>query len=198
MKKVFTRLYACLLCIGGIVFACSTTAKAYIPAGVRGAYISREYVIQEKTNWCWAACAENACIAENMRIYSQWDAVNTIKGTTSDAYPNQMGTSTDIKNAVAKISNDSLAYSVYGVKAYDDIANMIYQGYPIIATTGVYSSNNYRLYGHAVLIVGWNNDGGTSRISYIDPIDAKNVVCTYAGFCDGTETLLKYEGSVCR
>lgn len=54
-----------------------------------------------------------------MRIYSQWDAVNTIKGTTSDAYPNQMGTSTDIKNAVAKISNDSLAYSVYGVKAYD-------------------------------------------------------------------------------
>ena len=43
---------------------------------------------QEQTNWCWAASAENSVRYEMKNPRTQKSAVNKIKGTTRDAYPN--------------------------------------------------------------------------------------------------------------
>ena len=66
-------------------------------AEAKGIKLSYDMVKQQKTNWCWAASAENSVRYEMKNPRTQKSAVNKIKGTTRDAYPNVGGTLSDIK-----------------------------------------------------------------------------------------------------
>lgn len=59
---------------------------------VQGKEISRTWVQQKKSNWCWAACAENSVLAQMTLSKHQDDAVHYLKGTTYGSeevqYPN--------------------------------------------------------------------------------------------------------------
>ena len=68
-------------------------------AEAKGIKLSYDMVKQQKTNWCWAASAENSVRYEMKNPRTQKSAVNKIKGTTRDAYPNVGGTLSDIKKA---------------------------------------------------------------------------------------------------
>ena len=162
-------------------------AYAYIPSGVTSAYISGGYVPQQKTNWCWAASAENACIAENHHSYNQYYAVQTLKGTMENPYPNVSGTIIDAANAVGVISAGYLNYTYDYSLSFSSLADKIYNSYPVIS--GLLSSGG----GHAVLIIGWDTSTGTQKITYYDPWASGSYhTCTFSSFCDGSYNSMQY------
>ena len=62
------------------------------------------YVVQDKSNWCWAASAENAIIWEMSPELTQWDAVYQLKGYSGNPYPNVGGSIFDSRDAAEYIS----------------------------------------------------------------------------------------------
>lgn len=110
-----------------LLFVAMFTSITYmlgVLAEAKGIRLSYDMVKQEKTNWCWAASAENSVRYEMKNPRTQKSAVNKIKGTTKEAYPNVGGTLSDIKKAAVYISRNTESYfnsslSRSSVKSFD-------------------------------------------------------------------------------
>ena len=180
-----------------IIFLCPillgiqwTLVHASIPSGVTGSEINAGYVSQQKTKWCWAASAENACLAENHHAYNQYYAVQTLKGTIDDPYPNVNGTISDAANAVGVISSGYLTYTYSMDLAFSILADKIYNTHPVIA--GMIPKYSWMGDGHAVLLMGWDTSSGSDVIKYYDPSPSYTVAitCDFFDFCTGNNSYL--------
>lgn len=66
-------------------------------------------VEQEKDNWCWAASAEMVARNQVSTSLRQGDAVEYLKGTSSNPRPDVGGSILDCANALAYIANNSFS-----------------------------------------------------------------------------------------
>ncbi len=168
-----------------IVFAMlvSSSALAYIPPGVTNSNLYASYVTQQKSNWCWVACAQNATIQEGCNLYDQYFAVYVLKGYTPNFYPDVTGTISDTEAAAEIMCDHSLNYVTAGVKTFSFLSDKIYNGHSVIAGyTYTYNGNTY---GHMVLLMGWDTSTGINKLKYYDPGDGLYHIVTYAAFCSG-------------
>lgn len=155
-------------------------------------------VIQAKSNWCWAACAEisgkNVYSASNR---TQFDVVAFIKGSSTNNEP-----------AFLDESGRGSQYVAYNHKTYDyiytewnfsQIVNSLKKGYAVQASIGYYS-NGIRIGGHMVVIRGTqfidNNSGMYYYIDYYDPWDGTNHHCLFSEFCNGNYNGMVYDYTV--
>lgn len=104
MKK---KLLTILLVLSIITFSITTIYAA--DGGLLLA--SSEFEEQEKSNWCWVACARNSVHHETSNHRTQKAAVMHIKGTILDWYPDEPGTIAEIEEAAEYISKDTESYT---------------------------------------------------------------------------------------
>ena len=151
MKKIsFISMVLCLVMIMSLT-VCATSWNTYV---------SR--VEQEKSCWCWAACAEMLAHHEKGYTRDQGDAVEYIKGTASNPRPNVTGTMTDCKNAVLYICENE--FSVIKGNALQETAlkNKIAAGYPVAAGILWFGGG-----GHMVVLDKYTDT--TSLVRVVDP-----------------------------
>ena len=153
IKKFFIIISAILPILYGMQH---TLTYASVPSGVTSYYLNENVCVpQQKTNWCWAACAENACIIENHHSYNQYYAVQMLKGTVDNPYPNVWGSIQDAANAVGVISSGYLTYTYGPDLSFSYIADKVYNSHPVIAA--MFPIYSFMGEVHAVLIIGWEN-----------------------------------------
>lgn len=157
---------------------------------------------QAKTNWCWAASAENSVRWEMNITRDQYDAVKKIKGTPIfDPYPNVGGTLADMKNAAEYISKNTESYcktalSPYsGVKSFLFLRDEVKEGDVTILVAGYYDSKGNRNGGHAVTCTGYSTVGNMDKIYIYDPWDGSTSVIQYGFFSNGFGSR-RYDGTV--
>ncbi len=179
-----------LICFMLCVILCSHNtnyAYAYIPLGVTGYGLYGNYEMQEKTNWCWVACAENINKWNGSAFRTQRDAVKEIKGNTLIPYPNVTGSINDTKRAAKYISNNTVSYvSSSNVLTYFGICDRIYNDQPVIA--GGIKFMPEGLAAHMVLLTAWYTGNGTNRLSFFDPETGLYEDCIYEEICTGTSS----------
>lgn len=190
--KIASVLF-CLIFLISICFSVPVSALSQYDS------VSITTVVQAKSNWCWAACAE--MLGKN--VYSstqrdQYSIVNFVKLALN--YPNEAGTLSEIRRGVRYSSHYKASVNyVSSAWSYGNIAASIYNGYGVIAAAGYYT-NNVRQGGHAVVIYATQFVDGSSGsrfyISYIDPWDGTRNQCLYSSFCDGTYNGRIYDGTV--
>ena len=188
-KSTFKRVISLTITII-LLLSATTQVYAYIPSGVTGSGLYGNYVTRGKSNWCWAASAENINRWNNTPSLTQWSAVNYIKGTPSEPFPNVSGDEIDTLRAAGYISNYSSTF-INDYLQYDDICDQIYSYqhtiigmlFPIMSSGSI---------GHAVLIDAWYNPNGINRITYFDPGTGRNIDINYSDFCCNY-----YSGYVC-
>lgn len=189
MKAIILRIsknVIALTLVFVLLFTMTTKASAYIPSGVIGSGLIGNYVVRDKTQWCWAASAENINRWNNTPVLRQRDAVHAIKGTATDPYPNVPGTEYETCYAAEFISNFTKTYySTY--LQYDDVCDQLYNNqHTIIACL-------WRLLfgegeGHTVLIDAWYNPDGSERVTYFDPGNGRNISTRYEDLCCNFDT----------
>lgn len=126
--------------------------------------LTAKYVKQQKDNWCWAASAENSVRYERKINRTQKDAVKKLKGWLLNPYPNIGGTAKDIKEAAEYISSGKENYSYENKQEdFNFLKRQIHiKNVPII--TYGYFKGKERIDGHAVAVIGYNDDKGTIEI----------------------------------
>lgn len=170
------------------------SAFAAIPAGTVGGRLFRNYVMQARSKWCWAASSENAILWEMSPTRDQWDAVRFIKGSANDLFPDVSGSIEDSAVAAEYISNYTEDYvAIESKKSYTFLCQEIYDSHPVINGAGYYNHDDERDGGHATLIIGWSTANGSQDIIYFDPDTGTVETCTYAQFCDGSFNERKYD-----
>ena len=92
-------------------------------------------IVQEKTNWCWAACAEmmGKYFNKNSTI-NQWSIVRTVIGDEKNCnyYPDRGCSITEWRQACDYAAQGSKTFSAKNmVFSWDEITNYIDQGKPI-------------------------------------------------------------------
>ena len=191
IRFVYIVLMSCLI----VLWAQHYCVYASIPSNVHSGYLSGNYVKQEKSNWCWVASAENACICTGNHDHNQYFAVYVLKGTHQNPYPNYTGSISESASAVGLISSNELSFiGEYNSKTFSFLAEEIYTGYPVITAGGYYNDDNERQGGHAVLTIGWTNAHSVNEIVYFDSSgNGSYHTCTFEGFCNGTYNTRKYD-----
>lgn len=117
MKRIMAFLAIVLLVLNIL----TVTALAAIPVGNTGTSLLASYVVQDMSNWCWAASAENAIrweLASSSLTRTQWDAVNYIKGSAFIPFPNVGGAIYDSRDAAEFISMNTKEYTAAEVKKH--------------------------------------------------------------------------------
>ena len=193
MKKIRVFLQITLVCIVMLMmFDTSTKAANY--SDTTGRFLYALYVVQDKSNWCWAASAENAIIWEMHPDLTQWDAVYQLKGYPTNPYPNFSGSIFDSRDAAKYISEYTESYyAIENFKSFYFLQEMINDNHPIINGAGYYNSLGNRTGGHATLIFGWCTNTGVERITYYDSDTDTRETCLYSAFCDGSYNGRKYD-----
>lgn len=188
MRKIIRKVECVALCLI-MVLVLTNEALAYIPPGVTSGNLYASYVTQAKSLWCWVACAENATIQEGCNLYDQYFAVYVLKGQTPDFYPNVTGTISETEAAAELLCGNTRNY--FGVdytKTYSFLCEQIYHYHSVIA--GYTYQYNGGVYGHMILLMGWNTSSGTQWLRYHDPGDGNYHCITYASFCNGTDGIV--------
>ena len=176
------------------IFFISLGSTIYAYA-VNSIMLDAAYVKQQKTNWCWAAAAENAVIYERTNKYTQKDAVAKIYGSAV----NVSGSLADSKAAAEYISNYNEDYSyINGRNSYSALRNRINNKHCVMVAGGYYV-NNVRNGGHMVLMFGYI-DGTTPTsngyIRYYDSEDGSRHLSYYDSFCNGSYNGRQYDQTV--
>lgn len=181
-KKIVSICLLLSLCLS----LCFGTMPTY--ASGDSIFLSSNYVYQYKSNWCWAASAENAIRWEGGLVRNQSVAVNHFYGTDSDAFPDYIGDIFDSANAAAFMSNYTHSYNAYECSFSDWFLHMqLSYSHPIICAGGYYNYLGERLWGHAVLVCGWYDGSYQSPILiYYDSEIPGYRTCSYAEFCNGS------------
>ncbi len=178
----------CLILI--VVMSFTVTAIAY-SSEVHQTLVTP--VVQAKTLWCWAACAEMAgkyMYSSSNR--SQYDVVNYLKGTPSDLYPNVAGSISETATGASYITYNNHSFSSIGLPfSFDALHAALGNHQPVLAGCTYLSGG-----GHMVTIYRTVKaiDGGVTYtyVSYYDPANGNGYVCTYSDFCDGTYNSRNY------
>lgn len=155
--------------------------------------ISRSWKMQQDSNWCWVACAQNSVINVLGKAESQESGVKHIFGSVV----NKGASNAQTANVAEYLSNDVLVYghTVTGTKkGFSFLKKKIDVGYVTILSSGYYDGSK-RKNGHDVLMTGYDTAGG-NHIYYYDPLDGKVNFCTYKSFVDGTYNGAKYDGTI--
>lgn len=156
-------------------------------------------VMQEKSNWCWAACAEICGKNANPNsTRTQRDVVRTIKGSS---LPNVTGTLRQSEIGTEYVAMSVMDYLYGEIRLdYSQITECLAHGYAVQAAAGIYSLDGVRQGGHMVVInmtqfvdiVGEN----PYRLTYYDPNDGLSYTCTYEEFCNGSFNGRRYDQTV--
>ena len=168
------------------IISLSTTVNA---AWVR---LNGSSVSQAKSNWCWAASAENAIRWEMTPTRTQWDAVGHIKGYS---FPDVTGSLADTEKAAEYISNGTKDYTyVNEIRDFYWLRRELvtYSNY-ILLSAGYYDGD-IRVGGHMVCMTGAEYD--TQWIQYLDPADNTRYECSYQSFWNGYFNGRKYDRTV--
>lgn len=176
----------------------TTLCPSAFAQGVRTEHVNINGVVQAKSNWCWAACAETV----GTTLYpssqrDQYDVVKYIKGTPDDPYPNVPGYTEDSAEGSEYVTYNRFQFGrTTSPFSFLDIESDIADGFPIQASAGYYSGSA-RSGGHVVVIYMTQNfDYGEQYINYFDPWDGMNHVCTYSSFCDGSYNGRQYNYTI--
>lgn len=168
-----------------------TTAYAADPEGV--VLSVKGFQTQEKTNWCWVACARNSVRFERSVLRSQTAAVKKVKG----ANVNEGGTIAEIEKAAEYISYSNEDYDAISKKlSFVNLKSQVKRNNITIACAGYYDSNNVRNGGHAVVIIGYVVNSNGNYVQYFDPWDGIPYICSYTQFCNGSYNNRKYDFTV--
>ncbi len=181
-KKIVSICLLLSLCLS----LCFGTMPTY--ASGNSIFLSSNYVGQDKTNWCWAASAENAIRWEANPYRNQWNAVYYIFGQYgSDPYPNTTATIDATADAANYISNGMHSYvGVYSTMSASFLYSQLYSSHPVICSGGTYNSSGVRTGGHQVLVCGWYDGSYQTVLTYYNPALRQYRTCSYSEFCDGS------------
>lgn len=152
--------------------------------------VPKGFQTQEKSAWCWVACARNSVRFERLILRSQKSAVKKIKGSDID----DGGSILEIEEAAEYISYGNENYT--GVKekfSFDNLRKQLDRENITITCMGDYDRNDFRWGGHAVVIIGYIVGTNGRYIYYVDPADDSSHICSYESFCDGSYNNLKYD-----
>lgn len=180
-----------LICINIKAQAITSTTSVNI-IGVR----------QNRSNWCWAACAEMAGkTAFSASQRTQDDVVNFLMGTEENPTPNEPGFADEVASGANYVAHFQKTFvSEESALDFSEITYSLAKGYAIPAGYVFYNSSGEPRGGHMVTIymTQFVDFGGTSeyRITYYDPWDGTSHTCAFEDFCDGTYTSGIYEASV--
>lgn len=156
-----------------VLIVCGTFAIGLGTAKAVRKFIEFDSVEQAKSNWCWAAAAENSVRGMMTPTRDQWDAVAYIKGSSNI---NEGGTLSETATAGEYISNNSYDYTytprsrTNGVKTYSFLVSKVNAGEPPIVTGGYYNGT-LRTGGHAITVVGYYYTDTTKCFYFRDPLN---------------------------
>jgi len=149
------------------VQAVSTTGSIAIPL-----------TTQQKTNWCWAACVSAITDYKGNYIY-QGNIVNWAYGTTT--YPNYAANFTTIQNALSHWSINSTYAS--GNIGFSSVRGNVNNGRPIIAGWIFRDGSNSVIFGHTVVIKGYDMlTSSSGYVQYMDPAQSDYQYLLYTDF----------------
>lgn len=159
-------------------------------------------VIQQKSNWCWAASAQMAGKSLNSSsTRTQSQIVFEVKGHTN----NDGGTLNETRRGTEWVSyyKEPLTYIGHNLTTgrlnTSQIESHIYRRYPVAAAAGYYTGTT-RTSGHVVVIYGVHYTEGPQgiihNIMYTDPANGRVYTCTYNNFCNGNFNGRKYDGTI--
>lgn len=143
MKKRIASLFFALVIIIG--------ATAQMPVYAADRILNVTKKTQEKSEWCWAACAQMISIYKRGSSPSQTDIVKKIKGSNVNA----SGTVSEIRSAIQTALNwNSNSYSVssQNVIGYSSITSYINNNKPIVL--GILWRGGG---GHVYVVSGYDN-----------------------------------------
>lgn len=176
--KICLRVISLLLCMGIYLSCASIPANASVINNV----VPVTPVIQAKSNWCWAACAEmcGKTISPSSKL-TQSDVVKYIKGDTV----NESGKILECTNGCTYVALSKKKF-IFGYIDFSVISNRTSRKEALVA----YGEATLGSVGHAFLIRGSqfiDNDEGTQyNIDYINPSNGNNYHCSYESFCNGS------------
>lgn len=123
-------------------------------------FLSVTKYAQEKSNWCWAACAKMLGKYYTGVAMSQSDIVTYVQGSSSG---NNLATGNDTKKALTYATSRVVTFT--GVQSYSAIENRIYVGEKPFCIN-VIKSNGI---GHLHVVNGINGLPASEQINLIDP-----------------------------
>lgn len=150
--------------------------------------------MQDKSKWCWVACAQNSVKNIKGTAPSQKSAVVYVLGSDK----NQGGTNAQTDKAAEYLSNNTLVYghtSTGTIKGFTFLASQIDKGYVNILSSGYYV-DGVRSSGHDVLMTGYEIKDSVQYIYYYDPYDGSTNYCKYKAFKNGTYNGAEYDGTI--
>lgn len=179
-----------------IVISCIVVSiLCYSYAEASKIYINKTWNMQQKSHWCWVACAQNSVKNLFGTTVSQKEAVIHVLGSDK----NIGGTNAQTDKAAEYFSNNRLVYghtATGTIKGFEFLKNKLDIGYTNILSAGLYSSEQTRKNGHDVLMVGYEIKNKDNYIYYYDPYDGKLNYCKYKAFKDGSYNSRKYDGTI--
>lgn len=186
MKRILTVL---------LVLSILTLSVTTIYAADGGVMLaSSGFEKQEKSNWCWVACARNSVHHETSNHRTPKAAVRHIKGSLLDWYPDEAGSITEIEEAAEYISKNKESYTgLNAVYSFTGLKKEVDQKDATITCGGYYNSNNVRKGGHAVVVIGYYISGKDNCVIYHDPSNNVTYTCPFLEFCDGTYNGRRYD-----
>lgn len=145
--------------------------------------LSAKYVKQQKTNWCWAASAENSVRYERKIKRTQKDAVKKLKGWLLNPHPNIGGNAKDIKEAAEYISSGKENYSYLNKQeTFNFLKRQVHiKNVPIIIYD--YYKGKQKTTRHAVAVIGYNDANDSIRV--YDSDDGQKHWYDYKTLCNG-------------
>ena len=173
-SKMLKKLLTCLALCVFVCMSITEHAYAYIPLGVTGYGLYGNYETQEKSNWCWVACAKNINYWTGTSFRTQSLAVMEVKGSVS----NVTGNIYETQQAAEYISNHSVSYTwSNNVLSYFGICDRIFNDQPVIAGGLKFLPTGFAP--HMVLFVAWYNGNGNNRLTFFDPETGFYEDCIY-------------------
>lgn len=165
MRKQILSLLAVPLAIMAVVSPVSASS-GFVSLGVWN-------VKQSKNNWCWAASSQS--VLDHYNIFSVQDGiVKVVKGSVV----NKTATVDEVQEGLEAYGLDS---SATGSLSFNKLKGELNSGDPVIAGI-VYSDGG----GHMVVIDGYEEDGTSKYIEFMDPAKGSHVVKSYSSFKDSS------------
>ena len=185
MKKILKGTISLILMISFII------QKPYNAKATYRFYVISEK--QEKSNWCWIATARGIASLSALVHNTQAEGVAAVKGSVK----NVGGKAKDIE-AGAEFFSDGLNFTVISRPlTFNEIKKEIDKGHLIGVTWGYYIGN-VSMHGHAVFIVGYNDNDGNENVVYCETDSGKILQKPYSEivskYIDGEHRI--YERSI--
>ena len=163
-------------------------------------FLKVDIIKQEKTNWCWAACAEMAgryiCGYPFLGIgyRNQSNIVKHVKGSTD----NLSGSLSDSVKGSTYAAKDTKKFSYTSTTWSWSKLRQEVNDKKIVQLGAGYYQNGVRNGGHVVVLSGWSLNTSFDKyyIYYCDPWDGTETYCEYDAFLDGSFNGRKYDQTI--